>query len=418
MLIYRFLSYVLFPVFEIYIFWRAYKKKEIKERLRERFGRPTLVHPETPIIWIHAVSVGETNSSFGLVEELLKLFPQTSILFTTTTTTSASVISEKLSQFNGRVIHQFLPIDSYFCVKNFLNFWRPEAAIFVESEIWPNFLDVSEQMGISTFLVNGRISEKSATKWNIAKSLGFNVFDYFAAIFAQSEKDQERLQKLSSNEVLFYGNLKSQAQNLFFKPEKLEELKAQIGERKFWIAASTHKGEEEFVIKTHLRLKKEFPDLLTIIIPRHPNRAEEVKNLIKNINFAQRSENQFISKATEIYLADSLNEMGIFYRLGKFVFLGGSLFEIGGHNPFEVVRLKCVVISGRGVANNKTIYSKLEEERACIMIDSGDELPEVVKYLLENESVLEPIAKTALEVINGSGNIAEQIAKHISSSIN
>ena len=356
MLIYRILSVILFPFIEIYLFYRVAKKKEDKKRLKERFGHATQSRPEGDVIWLHAVSVGEMNSALILVEELLKSSPQTSVLFTTTTLTSASIIAAKIPNFKGNVIHQFLPIDSYYCVLNFLNFWQPKTAIFVESEIWPNLIAEARNTGAATFLVNARMSEKSAKKWRWARMLGFSIFDYFSAIFAQTEEDKKRLQKLTDQEISFYGNLKSQAQNLNFNEAELAKLKSQIGSRKFWLAASTHKGEEEFVVQTHQLLKKDFPDLLTIIVPRHPNRADEIKSLFGNASFAQRSTNQNIESTTEIYLADSLGELGIFYRLANFTFLGGSLMEIGGHNPFEAIKLGCVVISGRKVFNFKEIY--------------------------------------------------------------
>ena len=341
MLIYRALSILLFPILELYLFWRVYKKKEDKKRLKERFGVSTILRPKSEIIWLHAVSVGETNSAFILIDELLKKFSQSTILFTSTTLTSADIIAKKLPQFGERLVHQFLPIDSYFCVKSFFTFWQPKIVIFIESEIWPNLISVAAENEIPTFLVNARMSEKSAQKWQYAKFFGFKIFDYFDAIFAQSLESQKRLQNLTKNEVSFFGNLKSQAQNLSVNEKNLEKLKLQIGERKFWLAASTHKGEEEIIIQAHRELKKDFSDLLTIIVPRHPNRAEEIIDLFGDIKFAQKSKNQNIENSVEIYLADSLGELGDFYSLAQFAFLGGSLLPIGGHNPFEAIKLKC-----------------------------------------------------------------------------
>lgn len=413
MLFYRLLSIALFPFLEIYLFFRVYKKKEDGKRLKERFGKSTKTCPEGDVIWLHAVSVGETNSVLILVDELLKNAPQTTILFTTTTLTSAATVAAKLPEFGGKVIHQFLPVDSYFCVKNFLQFWQPKKVIFVESEIWPNLIFEAQKMGAEVFLVNARMSKKSAEKWYLANKFGFKIFDCFNAIFVQSEEDKKRFSDLTKNEVLFCGNLKSQARDLSFNPSELANLKEQIGERKFWLAASTHKGEEGFVIQAHGELKKEFPNLLTILVPRHPNRAEEIKLLCSGINLAQRSKNQEIESSTEIYLADSLGELGTFYRLSNFAFIGGSLFEIGGHNPFEAVKLGCVVISGRGVSNNKEIYSKLESENACVMIDSGAQLAGKVREFLQNQSAVKAMSDRALKVVESSKNIAEIIVAKI-----
>lgn len=414
MLIYRTLSILLFPFIELYLFYRVYKKKEDKHRLRERFGKATVNRPETDIVWLHAVSVGETNSALILVDELLKSWPQVTILFTTTTLTSAKVVAEKLPQYQGRVLHQFLPVDAYVCVRNFLNFWRPAIAIFVESEIWPNLLTEANKMGSALFLVNARMSEKSVGKWYLASKFGFKVFDNFFAIVAQTTEDQKRLQQLTKNEVVFFGNLKSQAQNLEYNSADLATLKSQIGTRKFWLAASTHQGEEQSVLQTHLQLKKHFPDLLTILVPRHPNRAEEVKNLLKEVEVAQRSKKENIVDTTEIYLADTLGELGIFYRLSNIAFIGGSLLPIGGHNPFEPIKLGCAVISGLQVFNFKEIYRNLQEQDACAMVENAAELAQQVQLLLQNDESREAMARKATSVIEDSNNIAAKIVDKIS----
>ncbi len=412
-LLYRLFSILLFPFFTLYIFLRLAKKKEDKNRLQERFGIATKTPSQGRLFWIHAVSVGEANSAMILVSELLKFSPNISILFTTTTLTSAEIIAAKLPQFGGRVIHQFLPLDSYFCVKNFLDYWRPRTVIFVESEIWPNFIFEARRRAITAFLVNGRISEKTFKKWLLAKKIGFKIFDYFTAIFAQTKEDQERFSKISNQEILFYGNLKSQAESLAGNETELEKLKTQIGARKFWLAASTHKGEEEAVIAAHNNLKKDFPDLLTILVPRHPVRAEEIKNLFGPINFVQRSKNQSITNATEIYLADSLGELGIFYRLAPFAFIGGSLVEVGGHNPFEAIKLGCAVISGRAVFNFKEIYKNLEQKNACVMIDSAEQLAKNLKEFLNDKNQAEAMSSNAATIIENSDNIAKKIISKI-----
>ena len=414
MLIYRAISVLLFPFLELYLFYRVYKKKEDKKRLRERFGKATQERLQGDLTWLHAVSVGETNSALILVDELLKKFPETAILFTTTTLTSATTIAAKLPEFNGRVIHQFLPIDSLLCVRDFINFWRPNTAIFVESEIWPNLICEARAIGAKVFLVNARMSEKSAKRWSFAHALGFKIFDNFDAIFAQSEEDQKRLSALTKNEILFYGNLKSQARDLNFDSSELEKLKSQIGARKFWLAASTHKGEEELVIQAHYELQKYFPDLLTILIPRHPNRADEIKSLLTGINFVQRSKNEIIESSTELYLADSLGELGTFYRLADFTFLGGSLLPIGGHNPFEPIKLGCAVISGSHTFNFKEIYENLRKENACAIIESIEDLAKKVREFLDDTSRSKALSDKAAKLVTTSENIAEKIINKFS----
>lgn len=311
------------------------------------------------------------------------------------------------------MIHQFLPVDSYICVKEFLNFWEPSKVIFVESEIWPNLIFEAQNLGAEIFLVNARISKKSAGRWYFASKLGFKIFDCFTAIFVQNEDEKKYFSDLTRSKVLFCGNLKSQARDLIADLDELEKLKLKIGNRKYWLAASTHKGEEESVIQCHQELKKVFPDILTILVPRHPNRAEEIKTLFGGINFAQRSKKQNISDTTEIYLADTMGELGTFYSLSNFAFLGGSLLEIGGHNPFEAIKLGCAVISGRGVFNNQKIFADLEKNQACVMIDSAAQLSSSVKYFLENKDQAKAMADKALSLIKNSENIAQIMVSKI-----
>lgn len=416
MLFYRIISILLFPFLEIYLLYRVYKKKEDKHRLQERFGKPSIARPESQMIWVHAVSVGEANSAITIIEELLKFFPQTSILLTTTTITSAAIIKNKLPDFKGRVLHQFLPLDSYFCVQDFLNFWKVRAALFVESEIWPNFIYEARQRGICSFLINARISNKSFKRWQLAKSLGINIFDYFAAIFVQMKDDVEKFESLTEQEILFYGNLKSEAQVLKINHEELKKLQAQIDNRKTWLAASTHKGEEEIILATHQELKKEFPDLLTIIAPRHPKRAAEIIELLNGVNFSQRSKNETIKNSTEIYLADSLGELGIFYSLVNFSFIGGSFVDVGGHNPFEAIQLNCAVMSGAKVANFKEIYKKLNDQKACIILRSQDQLINAVRKFLPEKELCQEFINNARNVMMEQApadNIASQIVSKI-----
>lgn len=411
MLIYRIFSVILFPFLEIYLFYRILKQKEDKKRLKERFGKPTIARPDGEVIWLHAVSVGEVNSSFILIENLLANNSDSKILITSTTLTSAQIIAKKQQSpnFKNRIIHQFLPIDSYYCVKDFINFWQPKMALFVESEIWPNLLNLTKKSQIPLFLINGRMSQKSAKNWLIAYRLFFRPFRNFTAIFAQTSDDQKRLAKLTKKDVKFLGNLKAQSANLDYDANKLEELKQQITTRKFWIAASTHKGEEQIIIETHKILKEKFSDILTIIIPRHPNRADEITQLMADINYSQRSKNQKITSQNEIYLADSLNEMGIFYRLTNFAFIGGSLVEVGGHNPFEPLKLNCNVISGPHIFNFKDIYQSLEQNQACLIVNNAKQLADSVGQFLTDENLAKNLSEKSLPIINQNDNISQKI---------
>lgn len=413
MFFYRLVSILILPLLLPYALLRILKGKEDKSRIKERFGFSSIARPQGQVIWLHAVSVGEANSSFVLIDEILKFSPKTTILLTTTTVTSAAIIKAKLAKYNGRLIHQFLPFDSYFCVKQFFKFWKLRAALFVESEIWPNMIFEARKHAVNSFLVNARLSKKSISLWSSARKIGFTIFDYFTAIFVQMKEDQDSLQQLTEQPILYYGNLKSEAQVLQVNQEELAKLKSQIGQRKFWIAASTHKGEEDIVMDVHNRLKKDFSDLLTIIVLRHPNRCDEVKNLLNGTKFSQRSKGEVISSDVEFYLADTLGELGTFYSLNNFAFIGGSLYDIGGHNPFEPIKLGCAVISGRGVRNFKEIYDKLASSQACLMVDSPDDLYAVVKQLLENSDLCQDLSAKANKLVESSDSAAKKIVQKL-----
>lgn len=413
MFLYRLISVLLFPLLLCYILLRLLQGKEDKNHLLERFGFASVSRPKGRVFWLHAVSVGETNSALIFVEELIKNYADVTIVFTTTTITSATILKSKLTNYQGKVIHQFLPIDSYFTAKNFTQFWCFDKAFIMESEIWPNLIYEVKKTKTKLFLVNARMSQKSCEKWQLARRWGFNIFDKFDTIFVQSFADEKRFSQLTTQQVYCFGNLKSQAQNLLCNDSELQELKLQIGQRNFWLAASTHKGEEQIILEIHQKLKINFPNLLTILVPRHPNRASEIIDLIDGIKFSQRSKKQQITQEVEIYLADTLGELGTFYTLADFVFIGGSMLEIGGHNPFEAAKLKCAVISGKNVFNFAEIYQELIAKNACVIVNSNSELLEKVTEFLTKKSIVEEISNNAFNCVSLYGNIAEKIIAKI-----
>ena len=211
--------------------------------------------------------------------------------------------------------------------------------------------------------------------------------------------------------------MKAQAKNLEFDKNELEKLKLKTIDRPLFVAVSTHKGEEEIIIETHKNLKNDFPNLLTIIVPRHPNRSSEIQQLFVGLQYAVRSKKDHISAATEIYLADSLGELGIFYSLANFAFIGGSLVEVGGHNPFEAMKLNCAVISGDKVFNFKEAYADLEKQNCCVIVKSKEQLLEQVKNFLQNKKLPQELSDKARGAIIVSDNIAEKIVENIKSKI-
>ncbi len=382
---YRIISIILLPIIAFIMLWRVFKGKENKSHIKEKFGFATVKKPKNDIIWIHAVSVGEMNSSLKIVDEILKNNAELIVLFTTTSITSAALMAKKIPEYQGRLIHQFFAIDSLFCVKKFLNHWKPKKAIFIESEIWPIFLSELKNKGIPSFLVNARMSKKTYKSWEFLNKFGINIFNYYDKIFAQSKDDFSRLKILCKNKVFFFGNLKSQGEALKYDEKKLQDLKNEINERKFWVAASTHKGEEEIVINIHKKLKQKFPNLLTILIPRHPVRSTEILPLMQDLKIAQRSQNQAIQAQSEIYFVDTLGEMGLFYKLADFAFIAGSVADVGGHNPFEAIKLDCAVISGKNIYNFKDDYEELQKSQGCIIIEGEGDLQNKIDEFLSNK---------------------------------
>ncbi|MDA9231431.1 3-deoxy-D-manno-octulosonic acid transferase [Rickettsiales bacterium] len=413
MILYKLLSILFLPLIYLYLFIRILNKKEDKLRIKERLGFSTIKKSSENLIWIHCVSVGESNSAIILIEKILENNPNSKLLFTSSTITSASQIKRKFHD-NNRIIHQFLPIDDIFSINRFLKYWRPQLAIFIESEIWPNLIHQCSKHKIKLALINARISDKSYKRWLILHKLGFNILKNFKICFAQSKADQQKLIKLGVKNTEFIGNLKSCAKKLDFDEIELKSLNKQIGVRKFWFAASTHKGEEEIIIKTHQKLQKQYPDLLTIIAPRHPNRLEEItKNIPKNIKIKIRSKKEAIKKNTNIYIADTLGEMGLFYKLSNISFISGSLIkDIGGHNPFEALKLDSAVITGKYFANFDEIYQELERNKIIFIANSNQDLYKKILDLLNNNDILQNIINNWRKYHN-SNNLLEKLIKKL-----
>ncbi len=410
--LYQFLSIVLSPLINLYLAFRKLKKKEDIFRFPERFGYSNTNRPNGFLIWLHSASVGESKSALTLVEALLEKYPLINVIITSGTITSAAEIAKNLPQ---RTIHQYIPVDKFFSVKRFLKHWQPNLAMFIESELWPNLVVQTKKSGCPLVLVNGRISDRSFKRWKILHKFGFNLLKNFSICFAQSQIDQQKFIGLGIKNVHFIGNLKASSLLLKIDQEQLEKLQQQIGTRKFWLAASTHKNEEEIIIRTHQKLKEYFPDLLSIIAPRHPNRLEEIVKLIpKNLKTAIRSQNQSINNC-EIYLADTLGELGTFYSLSKISLIGGSMVEnIGGHNPFEALQLGSVILSGIYVKNFQEVYQDLKNSGSCVMVKNEAELLFYLLKMMKDKNYYASLKENITNQQSNNQEVAHSILKIIS----
>lgn len=379
---------------------RTRRGKEVAERHGERMGRPSAPRPEGPLVWFHAASVGETNAVLPLIAALKAERPDVHLLLTTGTVTSAQLAGARLKDC---ALHQFIPLDSPSFVRSFLDHWRPDAAVFVESEIWPNFVLEMGARDIPLILVNGSLSERSFRRWRKWPSVSRSLLGTFRLVLAQNAQLAQQFAALGAADTRAVGNLKMDAPPPPVDDEELARLRAAIGERPVFLAASTHAGEEESVAEVHGRLRETHPDLLTIIVPRHPLRAPEILSVLqeKGIKTAQRSRGALPDEACGVYLADTIGELGLFYALAPIAFIGGSLTARGGHNPIEALKLGTVVLTGPGHANFADAYGALLAVDACAKVSSTDDFAATVDRLLTDEAGRQRMQAKARQVIEG-----------------
>jgi len=410
--LYRFITKAASPLIDLYLKRRRKKGREDSERFRERFGFASLPRPQGKLAWFHAASIGEATSILPLIGMMLKNYPQMHILVTTGTVTSARLLAERLP---GQAFHQYIPIDRPDAVRRFLQHWHPEIALWVESELWPNLIHESAQHGCPMILLNARISDNSFRIWKYFRAFAGKLLGTFSLCLAQSARDAERLTKLGARNVKFLGNLKYDSAELVADPKEYAQLTSAIGSRDRWIAASTHPGEEELVKDVHMRLKRQYPGLLTIIVPRHPARGAEIAEQLKSlgIGIALRSRSDSITANTGIYIADTIGELGIFYRLSSIVFMGGSLVRHGGQNPLEPARLDAAVITGPHTSNFADIYRQMAASGAITVVDNSKELAVVLARLLGHYSICEELAHKAREFTEERSGVAETYLQEI-----
>ena len=380
-LLYRALTRPLPPLVRPYLERRRRRGKEDGSRLRERRGFAGAARPPGPLAWIHAASVGEATAMLRLIERLLHTRPGLEILVTTGTVASARLLEQRLP---ARARHQYVPVDLPGWVGRFLDHWRPDLALWVESELWPNLVLATHARGVPMMLVNGRLSARSYARWRRWPGLIGPVLGAFALCLAQDGEQAVRLRRLGAREVAAIGDLKAAGAALPVDPEQLRRLRRQIGSRPVWLAASTHAGEEEIAAAAHRRLAADHPGLLTIIAPRHPVRGDRVAAMLgeAGLRVARRSRGEPVTGASEIYLADTMGELGLFYSLAGIAFVGGSLARKGGHNPFEAARLDCAVLHGPDMSNCSGMAASLAAAGAAQTVTGADDLARAVAALL------------------------------------
>jgi len=395
---------LLSPLASPWLARRLVRGKEEPGREGEKLGRTLHPRHNGTLVWLHATSVGEATSCLGLIDALLGELDDLEIMVTTTTLSAAEILATRLP---GRAFHQYAPLDLTGAVNRFLDYWHPDLAVFVESEIWPNTIVELYNRKIPTALVNARLSRQSFRRWRYAPNFIRALLARYSLVSAQSPRAEQRLASLGARNTVSYGNMKSDVSPAPVVEKELQYLSRQIGRRRFWLAASTHRGEEELVLECHKILAAQFPDLLTIIVPRHRERSDEISSLIEaeNLSFKLRSHRDLIAEDTDIYLADTLGELTLFYALAQISFIGGSLVHVGGHNPIEAIDGNSAVLHGPHVDNFSEIYQLLDRHNGAREIANSAGLAQMIAGLLHSKdevATLQSNAKTQAATMKGA----------------
>ena len=400
--LYRFLINIVFILSPIIIILRLVKRKEDFKRFKEKFCFFSHKKKQKKLIWFHGASVGELLSVIPLIKQLEKNKKVDQILVTTTTLSSSKVFNN--FKFK-KTSHQFFPIDTNFLSKRFLNYWKPSLAIFIDSEIWPNMLLNIKQKSIPTILLNARITKKSFNRWKLFKNFSNKIFQCFTKTYPCNKETQKYLNYFGVKKIKFIGNLKFSQNNLknLVIPKKLKKF---TSNRNFWCATSTHDTEEILCSEVHKNLKRKYKKFLTIIIPRHVNRCENLLSSFENLGFKVHchSWSKDISNETDIYLVDTYGETNLFFSFNKIVFVGGSIIKHGGQNPLEPARYGNSVLHGPNVDNFKEIYELLKKFGISKKVNSIKSLTDGVDKLIKNKHnsklLTKKIEQTGAQILN------------------
>jgi len=383
--------------------------KEDPARKDERLGHAGLPRPDGALVWFHAASVGESVSLLGLIDSLLEQRPDVHVLVTTVTRTSADLMAHRLPE---RAVHQYAPMDSSRVVCRFLDHWRPDVAIWTESELWPTLVARTKMSGAKMLLINGRVSSRSARRLRWVGRYMASLLGRFDRILLQDDSVADRLRALhvdmTGAEVT--GSLKDTAEPLPHKKTELANLMKQTRGRPLWLAASTHEGEEELVVEAHRTARRRFPGLLLVLAPRHPERGEEVARMLRKQGWqiARRSDDQVPDRNTEVYLVDTLGEMGVWYRAAVVSFVGGSLVPVGGHNPFEPALLGSAILTGPHIANFETAYDRFLRAGAAVQVEDGADLAaKLIKTLAPDRAA--ELATAAWTVSSEGADVKQRV---------
>jgi 3-deoxy-D-manno-octulosonic-acid transferase len=390
-------SRLLYPFVHPWLARRQKRGKEDTARLPERKGISSLKRPDGLLIWLHGASVGEVVSLLPVAEHFVA--KGVHVLVTSGTVTSAEVASRRLPKC---AFHQYVPLDLPAYVKRFLDHWKPDIGVFAESELWPNLIHAAHERSVHLVIVNARMSQRSFKRWQKFPSFITSMLSRFELVLAQSEADADRVRALGAPRVQAIGNLKYDVTPPPADPAKLAELIEAIKGRTVFVAASTHPGEEEHIAAAHALAKSSIPSLLTILIPRHPERGTDVASLIfkAGLSVSRRAEGTLPDAHTDIYVADTIGELGLFYRLGSLVYLGGSLVPKGGQNPIEPAKLENGILHGPHVHNFTEVYKALSQKHGALVVADASALAKTIVRLLTDQNLLGKMADAAFSQVS------------------
>lgn len=400
------------PAVRVALYRRVRRGKEIAERLPERWGIDSTPRPGGRLIWLHASSVGESVSVLPVLAAMARAAPDAAMLITTGTVTSAAVLDRRLPDLglSERVMHRFAPLDVPRWVRRFIDHWRPDAVALVESELWPNLLVNCRRRGIPMVLLNARMSDRSYRRWRRAAGLARTLLGSFVAVQAQSASDAARLGHFGVAVTTAPGNLKFAAPALPVDDTELARLRTVFRDWPCWVAASTHRGEEVMVLAAHRLLALNYPDIVTIIVPRHPERSDEIVALAADMPLARRSRAER-PQPGGVWLADTLGELGLWYRLAGVALMGRSLVPPGGgQNPLEPARLGCAVASGPFMANFREPAHVLEQAGAMATLADAAAIARWVGTMLADPGLRRTVGERAAGAVIGNDELAQRAA--------
>ena len=387
--LYKIVGFLIIPLIMINLRIRVINGKEDKNRFRERYGITKFRRPKGKIIWIHAASVGEFKSASVIINNLSDNFK----ILVTTTTLSAAIYAKQ--KFGKKIIHQYAPLDIKIWIERFINNWKPDLSIWIESDLWPVTLKTLKEKSIKSILLNLRISPKSFEKWLLFKNLYTDMLSGFNEIFVQSLQDQKRIKKLTNLKIKYIGNLKlSESEK---NTNSNTKIKKYLKKNKIIFLASTHKNEEKQFFNIINYISKNLNNYKIIIAPRHPERSEEIISDLKNNKIDCSLINKSKNFKEKLFIINTFGQMQFYFSISDIVFLGGSLVKMGGHNPIEPARNNCAIITGPNIFNWHDIYKDMEKFKSCIIFNNIKEIENFIKNINKNNKKLVLLKRKARE---------------------